>query len=120
MGWKAPPPPRKPWTSIGTRKIIRQASPEPEHPRDWRELAHPDLQLLDDATFRARSDWLSAVVNRVPEADRIHWYGGMKRSWKASKNNMKGDGGNGAWMTTAQAEAWLDRTDSGGVVIGHG
>lgn len=117
MGWKAPPPPRKPWTSIGTRKIIRQASVD--KPRDWRELAHPDLQLLDDATFRARSDWLSAVVNRVPEADRIYWYGGMKRSWKASKNNMKGDGGNGAWMTAAQAEAWTDRVASD-VVIGPG
>jgi hypothetical protein len=55
----------------------------------------------------------------VPEADRIHWYGGMKRSWKASKNNMKGDGGNGAWMTREQAEAWTDRVASD-VVIGPG
>ena len=119
MGWKAPPPPRKPWTSIGTRKIIRQASPEPERPRDWRELAHPDLQLLTDADFRSRSDWLSATVNRVPAEQRIYWFGGMRRTWKASTHNLAGDGGNGAWMTREQAEAWVDRVVSD-VVIGPG
>lgn len=102
---------RKPFTQIGVRKIAREQAVH-EEPRPWRDLAHPELHVLTDPQFAARSDWLSAVVNQVPQADRVYWYGGMRRTWKG------GDGGNGAWMTESQAAAWKDRTDMGTVVAG--
>jgi hypothetical protein len=114
MGWTKPQPPRRPWTVLGTRKIIREASPITEKPRDWRDLAPPALQRLDDVTFRIRSDLMSQLVNRVPQEDRIFWYGGMRRTWPG------GDGGNGAWMTEAIAASWRDRSDMGTIKIGPG
>lgn len=56
----------------------KKAKPIPQDkPRDWRELAHPDLRSMTDGQFSART----SLLTRWWYSDAISWYGGAVRTW---------------------------------------
>jgi hypothetical protein len=83
-------------------------------PTSWRDLAHPELRSFSDTEFEIRTSILGRIIYRIPMEDWINWYGGALRTF------VGGDGGQGMYMTEAQAAAWTDRADDGGTGIGPG